>query len=138
MNEKSTPSTAYSYPTPKKRIINAKEFLALFRARPDDFYLSEKYGISLNQLRRVYDALIAKGWLSEFEYNQREIKAPELEECAPPQLSISTAVSLVEKPSEALTEHILKLGYSLDPDLAEAVSSAIEVNSRRIRKITQS
>jgi hypothetical protein len=121
-----------------KRIVNAKEFLASFRARPDDLHLLKKYGMSLKQLRQVYAALIEKGLLSEFEYNHRERKAPELEECAPPQLSMSTAVSLVETPSEALTEHILKLGYSLDPDLAEAVTSAIEGKNRRIRKTTQS
>ncbi len=102
-------------------MIKAKEFLSSFREMPDDFKLMEKYGISARQLARLYSSLIEKDLLTEFEYSQRENKAPELEEDLPPQLSVSTAVSLVETPSQAMTENILNAGYSLDPNLARAV-----------------
>jgi hypothetical protein len=84
MNKRVTPSTAYISDAPKKRIIKAKEFLSSFRETPDDFQLMEKYGISSKQLRRLYSTLIEEGLLTEFEYNQRERKAPELEEYSPP------------------------------------------------------
>jgi len=133
VNKEDTPSLAHAPVTPKKKVISAEDFLASFREIPDDFRLMEKYGISPKQLKQVYSDLIEKELLSEFEYNQRERKAPELEEYAPPQLSASTAVTLVEAPSEALTDHVLKSGFSFDPGLAKAVSSAIEDKKRLTR-----
>ncbi len=125
----STPDAINSYP---KKTINAKEFVACFRERPDDFYLLEKFGIKPNHLKRIYSALIEKGLLSEYEYNQREGKLPKLEDHKRPQLPASMAISIIEEPSEALTEHVMNLGYSLDPDLAKAMSDAIE--SKKLRK----
>jgi hypothetical protein len=118
-------------------MIKAKEFLASFRQTPDDFKLMEKYGISSRQLAHLYYALIEKELLTEFEYSQRERKAPELEEHLSPQLSVSTAVSLVETPSVAATESLLNAGYSLDPNLAKAVFDAIEDKNRKLGNSTE-
>ncbi|HTY23902.1 MAG TPA: hypothetical protein VMC85_12270 [Desulfomonilaceae bacterium] len=117
--------------TPQKT-IKAKEFLASFREKPDDFYLLEKYGISLVQLKRVYAALIEKGLLSEYEYYGREKKAPGMEERQRPQLSASTAVGIVEEPSETLTDRILNSGYYLDTRVSKAISDAISTRKRRV------
>ncbi len=115
-----------------QKTINAKEFLASFREKPDDFYLLEKIGIKPSHLKRIYSALIEKGLLSEYEYNRRARKLPKIEDHKRPQLPASMAISIIEEPSEALTEHVLNLGYSLDPDLAKALSDAIE--SKKPRK----
>ncbi len=60
-----------------------------------------------------------------------------MEEDLPPQLSVSTAVSLVEAPSQAMTENILNAGYSLDPNLARAVFDAIEDKNRKLGSTTE-
>ncbi len=109
-----------------QKTINARDFLASFRKKPDDFRLLEEFSIMPKQLKRIYSALIEKGLLSEYEYNQREAKLPELEGCGRPQIPASMAVGLIEEPSEALTEHVLNLGYSLDTNLAKALSDAID------------
>ncbi len=117
-----------------KKTIKAKEFLASFRERPDDLYLLEKYGISVVQLKRVYAALIEKGLLSEYEYYGREKKAPGMEERQRPQLSASTAVSIVEEPSETLTDRILKSGYFLDTRISKAISDARSTRKPRVNQ----
>lgn len=83
-------------PVQARKKINAGRFLADFRERPDDLYLMEKYGLKPRQLKKVYDSLIAKHMLSEYEYEYRDRKAPELDQEieAPP--AASTVVSVVE------------------------------------------
>ncbi len=83
-------------PVQARKKINAGRFLADFRERPDDLYLMEKYGLKLRQLKKVYDSLIAKHLLSEYEYEYRDTKAPGLDREieAPP--AASTVVSVVE------------------------------------------
>jgi hypothetical protein len=65
---------------PKKKLVVARQFLMSFRQRPDDLYLMDKYSLSPKQLKKVYNALIEKGWMEEYEYHTRDRKAPELEE----------------------------------------------------------
>jgi hypothetical protein len=124
--------------SPQKKVINAKEFVAAFRQRPDDFYLMDKFSITPKHLKKIYSALIEKELLSEYEYNQRDGKAPEVGESEYVPLSASTAVSLVENPSEALTERIRASGYSFDTRLRGAISDAIEDKTRRLRRSTGS
>lgn len=83
-------------PVQARKKINAGRFLADFRERPDDLYLMERYGLKPRQLKKVYDSLISKHVLSEYEYEYRDVKAPELDEEieAPP--AASTVVSVVE------------------------------------------
>ncbi|MGO9567835.1 MAG: hypothetical protein ACLP5H_09870 [Desulfomonilaceae bacterium] len=132
MGKTATTSPPDAINSSPQKTINAKEFLACFRAKPDDFYLLEKFGIRPNHLKRIYSALIEKGLLSEYEYNRRERKLPKLDDHKRPQLPASMAISIIEEPSEALSEHVLNLGYSLDPDLAKALSDAIK--SKELRK----
>ncbi len=121
----------------QRKTINAKEFLAAFRERPDDFYLMDKFTITPKHLKRIYTALMEKGMLSEYEYNQREGKALELEVQERPQLSASAAANLIEEPSETLTERILSSGYSLDSGFTKALSEAVEDKKRRVRRDAQ-
>ncbi len=55
------------------KLIRAKEFLAYFRQTPNDLHLIEKFCPSSKQLKEVYDALIEKGLITEFEYNHSEM-----------------------------------------------------------------
>ncbi len=64
----------------KKKSVSARQFLMTFRERPDDIYLMNKYSLNPKQLKKVYKALIEKGWLEEYEYHTRDRKTPELEE----------------------------------------------------------
>jgi hypothetical protein len=51
------------------KLIRAKDFLACFRQDPDDLNLMQKFSLSPKQLSKVYQALIEKGLLTEFEYH---------------------------------------------------------------------
>ncbi len=51
------------------QLIRAKDFLTCFRQKPDDLYLMQKFSLSPKQLAKVYQALIEKGLLTEFEYH---------------------------------------------------------------------
>jgi len=51
------------------KLIRAKDFLACFRQNPDDLYLMQKFCLSPKQLSKVYQALIEKGLITEFEYH---------------------------------------------------------------------
>lgn len=82
-------------PVQARKKINAGRFLADFRERPDDLYLMEKYGLKPQQLKRVYDGLIAKHMLAEYEYEYRDVKATELDDEAVA-AAASTVVSVVE------------------------------------------
>jgi hypothetical protein len=83
-------------PEPEKRLINAKQFLAAFRAASDDYHLMSEFSLSPKQLKKIYKALVEKGLLSEYEYYYRQVKAPELDEPTDAVLSTSTVVSLIE------------------------------------------
>jgi hypothetical protein len=104
----------------QKKTVRAKEFIAAFRERPDDSYLMDRFNISARNLGRIYSTLMEKGMLSEHEYNQREVKAPELDAREHSHISTSLTVSLVEDPTEALTERI----EESDPRLGGEVSQA--------------
>ncbi len=117
---------------PDKKIIKAREFLAAFRKRPDDFHLMEKFAIKPKRLKKVYSELIARGWLSEYEYSHREKKAPDLEDRNRPPLPESMAAGLIEDPSETMTEHVLKSGYFMETDFTKALLKAVEDKKRQI------
>jgi hypothetical protein len=86
--------------TKPKKSIDAKKFLASFRAASDDLCLMQEYGLKPKQLRQIYKALIEKGLLSEYEYYYRQRKAPELDEPTENLADASTKVSLVESISD--------------------------------------
>jgi hypothetical protein len=83
-----------------KKSIDAKKFLASFRAASDDSQLMQEYGLNPKQLKHIYKALIEKGLLSEYEYYYRQRKAPELDEPTENLADASTKVSLVESISD--------------------------------------
>jgi hypothetical protein len=87
-------------PSGKKKTIDAKEFVASFRVAPDDSHLMQEYGLKPMQLKKVYNALISRGLLSEYEFHCRKPKAPELEEPTVNLTDSSTQVSMVESFSE--------------------------------------
>ncbi len=76
--------------------INAKEFLRRFRNDPDDAALMDAYSINPTKLNLIYQTLIKKGLLSEYEYEHRQGKCPELEETPAPEREDSTSVTLKE------------------------------------------
>jgi hypothetical protein len=76
--------------------INAKEFLQRFRNLPDDVVLMDTYSINPTQLNLIYQTLIKKGLLSEYEYEHRDGKCSELEEMPAPEREDSTSVTLKE------------------------------------------
>jgi hypothetical protein len=82
--------------TPRRTTVPAKEFLAYFRNRPDDFHLMDRFRLTPKELRRIYEQLIKAGLLSEYEYNCRERKAPELEEPVTNVSETSTEVTLLK------------------------------------------
>lgn len=86
----------------KKRSINAREFLNSFLEMSDDCYLMEKYELKPKQLKGIYEALIKRGLLTEYEYHAREGKAPELDE---PTANSITSVGL----EGAVSEETLQL-----------------------------
>jgi hypothetical protein len=61
MGKTATTSAPDAMVSSPKKTINAKEFLACFREKLDDFYLLEKFGIKPKHLKRIYSALIEKG-----------------------------------------------------------------------------
>jgi hypothetical protein len=85
----------------KKRHIDAKQFLSSFQEKSDDFYLMRAYSLKPKHLKRIYEALIQRGLLSEYEYHCRSVKAPELEEPSENRDTASTLVCLLEDVSEA-------------------------------------
>lgn len=86
--------------TKKRRHIDATQFLLSFRENSDDFHLMKHYALKPKQLRRVYETLIGKGLLSEYEYHCRQVKASELEEPTENHRSDSTLVCLLEDVSD--------------------------------------
>jgi hypothetical protein len=75
--------------------VSAKDFLASFRNRPDDFHLMDRFRLTAKDLRETYETLIQAGLLSEYEYHCRDRKAPELEEPFTNVSEASTEVTLI-------------------------------------------
>ena len=104
---------------PKKKKINAKEFVAAFREHPDDFHLMVLFAMTPGQLKKIYSALLAKGLLSEYEYNCRERKLLDDEkEWRSP--SASEVANLIENPSEVIAE-LLYSGHKKDSSVTKAL-----------------
>ncbi|MEW6348009.1 MAG: hypothetical protein AB1646_03035 [Thermodesulfobacteriota bacterium] len=95
-------------PTGKR--VQANQFVADFRKFPDDFFLMKKYSLNPRQLQKVYDSLLDKNLISEFEFHCRVGQAPELEEPGtsrvPP--AASTVVSLIEKNVDEITDRFTR------------------------------
>lgn len=83
-----------STPVTPKIAIKAKEFLERFGSLPDDAALMDAYSITPTQLLLIYQTLIKKGLLSEYEYEHRAGKSPELEMISTPAREDSTSVTL--------------------------------------------
>jgi len=105
---------------PKKKKINAKEFVAAFREHPDDFHLMVMFSMTPGQLKKIYSALLAKGLLSEYEYNCREKKLVDSNEDKWKSPAASELASLIENPSEVRAD-ILYSGREKDSNVAKAL-----------------
>jgi len=114
------PGVLHATSEPSKSRVNAKSFLDDFRKCPDDFYLMEKYCVSAEKLRKVYDTLIEKGLLDEYEYNCRDKKAPQLAGVETVPAEDLTAVSLVEDLSGSLKDYFAIPASSLSKNRARA------------------
>ncbi len=119
------------------KTVKAKEFVSLFRKKPDDVYLMEQYSITVKQLAKIYSAVIEKGLLSEYEYHQRERKAPELQDTDLPPVAASVTVRVIEEPSEALTERMMNQECSTDAVLERVLREARETQQQNKRRRTQ-
>jgi len=75
--------------------VLAREFLASFRTRPDDFYLMERFRLTAKDLQAIYERLVQAGLLSEYEYHCRDGKAPEVEDPFTKVSEASTEVTLI-------------------------------------------
>lgn len=76
--------------------VPAREFLACFRNRPDDYHLMNRFRLTAKDLRRIYERLIQAGLMSEYEYHCRDKKASELEEHSVDVSDASTEVTLLK------------------------------------------
>ncbi len=85
----------------RQKSIDAKQFLLSFRQNPDDSHLMKEHSLEPAQLKLIYELLIQKGLLSEYEYHRRVIKARELEEPTENLLLISNQVNSIEDVSDA-------------------------------------
>ena len=90
------------------KTVNAQYFLASFRECPDDFFLMKEFSINPKQLQKIYDTLIERRELSEYEYYARERKAPELEESEQNESEDSTLVNLYEDVTGALGDYVME------------------------------
>lgn len=84
--------------------ISAKEFLQRFRNDPDDAALMDAFTITPPQLSLIYQTLIKKGLLSEYEYEHRQGKCRELAGVPAPEKEDSTSVTLKELISRDLQD----------------------------------
>jgi hypothetical protein len=105
---------------PSKSRVNAKAFLEDFRKCADDIFLMEKYSVTAEQLKKVYDTLIERGLLDEYEYHCRDKKAPQLGEVETLPAEDLTAVSLVEDLSGSLKDYFAISASSLTKNRARA------------------
>ncbi|MGO9122750.1 MAG: hypothetical protein ACLQPD_34675 [Desulfomonilaceae bacterium] len=120
---------------PRKRTIRAKDFVAAFREKPDDFHLMLKFSITVRQLETIYSALLAKGLLSESECNCRERKLLQVDEEEKTSPAASTLANLVENPSEVLAELVYsgRQGDSVVTKALEELQLRKEFEKRRSR-----
>jgi hypothetical protein len=109
--------------TPRRTTVPAKEFLASFRSRPDDFHLMDRFGLTRKDLRRIYERLIQAGLLSEYEYYCRDKKAPEPEEPHTNASEDSTEVTLLRS--------VLDGGGGVDRVEAKAPPSGLSAREAR-------
>ena len=90
--------------TEAKRIhINAREFLEAFRDRSDDYRLMRKFSLKPKHLMKIYDQLMERGLLTEYEYDHREKKSPDVEEKTASRATPSPVVSTPDSPSEPVS-----------------------------------
>ncbi len=88
-------------PVRTRKKISAERFLYDFRQHPDDLYLMERYGLKPHQLKKVYQSLITRRLLSEFEYESRDVRDPAVDAERKPAPAVgqvgeaSTVVSVV-------------------------------------------
>ncbi len=106
--------------------VSAKEFLASFRNRPDDFHLMDRFRLTAKDLREIYERLIQAGLLSEYEYHCRGRKAPELEE---PSVNVSEASTEV-----TLIRSVFDGGWGIDRMEQGAQSRGTSRNESRLAK----
>ncbi|MDQ7784997.1 MAG: hypothetical protein RDU20_19085 [Desulfomonilaceae bacterium] len=106
-----------------RKKISAERFLYDFRRHPDDFHLMERYGLKAYQLRKVYLSLIKRRLLSDFEYQSRAVRAPEVDEERRPAPALgrvgetSTIVSVVQQCEDPEADFIHKYrDTQLPPD----------------------
>ncbi len=86
-----------------KRIhINAREFLEAFRDRSDDYHLMRKFSLKPKHLWKIYDRLMERGLLAEYEYNHRDKKSLEVEEKTVSRATLSPVVLTPDSTSEAV------------------------------------
>ncbi len=92
-------------PVSERISISAKDFIKTFRATPDDFALMKRYSLSPELLKSVYEQLLAKRVLSEYEFHHRERKCAELHQMELPEIEDSTAIDLTQELSGALEDY---------------------------------
>jgi hypothetical protein len=112
--------------TPHRTTVPAKEFLASFRSRPDDFHLMDRFGLTRKDLRRIYERLIQAGLLSEYEYYCRDKKAPEPEESHTNVSDDSTEVTLLKS--------VFNGGCGVDSVEEEFSPRSLHANETRVEK----
>jgi hypothetical protein len=103
-------------PVSEKISISAKSFITSFRETPDDFALMEKYSLNPGQLQQVYEQLLGKGLLMEYEFHNRDCRSPELKHMELPEIDETTAVDLTQELSGSLKDYH-KIGNNL-PSIA--------------------
>lgn len=99
------PASSNGCPVSGKISISAKDFIKSFRENSDDFALMERYALSPDLLKSVYEQLLSKGVLSEYEFYHRERKCAELREMELPEMEDSTAIDLTQGLYGALKDY---------------------------------
>jgi hypothetical protein len=121
--------------SPKKKKINAKEFVVAFREHPDDFHLMVMFSMTPGQLKKIYSALLAKGLLSEYEYNCREKKLVDSDDEKWGSPAASELASLIENPSEVRAD-LLYSGHEKDSNVAKALEE-LRLKKEADKKLSQ-
>jgi len=103
-------------PVSEKISVSAKSFIASFHETADDFALMGRYSLNPRQLQQIYELLLGKGLLSEYEFHNRECKSPELKQMELPEIDETTAVDLTQELSGSLKGYH-KIGDNL-PSIA--------------------
>ncbi|MGO9119481.1 MAG: hypothetical protein ACLQPD_17965 [Desulfomonilaceae bacterium] len=133
------------------KLIRAKEFLACFRQTPNDLHLMGKFCLSSKQFKKVYEALIEKGLLTEFEYNHREMSTDKSESLATrpnPQLDRATVregriseIRHMQRPSEEIHKSLELCSNSsakIDPLSRVQASSRHKQRTMRLERSNKS